>query len=564
MPKASQALVIGNGAYSGNLKLSCPPNDATAIDAILADLGFEVTGGAKAGVNLNFDQTEALVGKFIALVNAPETSVSLLYYSGHGLQINDQNYIVPVDFDAFASQNIAKLVSVQSIVEKMTSATAIRIVLLDACRSNADARTFVGGKGIEIGKEIRIDNQIVPPRGLASMAAANNTFIAFAAGPGEVAFDGSEGDFNSPFTASLARNLDAVDLPISNLTSRVRQDVKAHTGNRQTTWDQSSLLHPFYFNPGNLLLFTGNLMALVSLLLSMVPYTLTMRWVEAPPLWIALASTLPLLSLAILLFGTQNVYARLRGNVEEDRRTSDLAAHILKSAQKGILGGYLGSSVASLVLGCLYYANWRYLSDYALHVSFAQILIEITLATAMTACLLGSLALFFSRLAIIGWKVTVSENRSPIRLIAGATVGGWLAGVVSAPLLTMYFGRFERPEMTPALLLPGSLVGASILIFSIVNFDFERLSSRRVWASVRAAVAALAFGLVSAGVIFGILYPMGVVGAVTDYLRVDSQNLARLALGGAAYGLPVGGVLGIVIGTAIVLTERWSQKPVLD
>ena len=56
----------------------------------------------------------------------------------------------------------------------------------------------------------------------------------------------------------MAEEFDAVDVPISNLTSRVRQDVLNRTDRRQRSWDHSSLMEPFYFNPGNLLLFTGN------------------------------------------------------------------------------------------------------------------------------------------------------------------------------------------------------------------------------------------------------------------------------------------------------------------
>lgn len=127
----------------------------------------------------------------------------------------------------------AQLVSVQSIVTKMTAETAVRIILLDACRSNADAQNIVGGKQLKIGKEITIDGELVTANGLASMQAAMNAFIAFAAGPGEVAFDGGDGDRLSPFTESFLKYVDAADLPISNLTSRVRRDVLARTSNSQ-------------------------------------------------------------------------------------------------------------------------------------------------------------------------------------------------------------------------------------------------------------------------------------------------------------------------------------------
>src|ERR1700730_12288392 len=135
MTAARQALVIGNGGYHGDLRLNSPTNDATEIERSLTDLGFNVT----FGTDLGFEAMQARVADFIGLVNQPATTTSLLYYSGHGLQINDQNYMVPVDFDQLAGQHVAQMVSVQSVVEKMTKATDVRIILLDACRSNADA-----------------------------------------------------------------------------------------------------------------------------------------------------------------------------------------------------------------------------------------------------------------------------------------------------------------------------------------------------------------------------------------------------------------------------------------
>lgn len=117
--------------------------------------------------------------------------------------------------------------------------------------------------------------------------------------------------------------------------------------------------------------------------------------------------------------------------------------------------------------------------------------------------------------------------------------------------------------MTPDLLLPGTIVGTSIFIFSVVNFDFERLSANRIWASTKASLAALIIGALTTGVIFGPLYLLGAVDAVRNFLEANAKSLTGMAEGGAVYGLPVGIVLGTVIGAAIILTERWSRKPVL-
>lgn len=557
MVAVAQALVIGNGAYSPNLRLASPRNDADAMARSLRDLNFEVT----AGMDLSYDATMGVIEEFIRLVNEPTTTTSLFYYSGHGMQLDDQNYIIPVDFDHFADQNLTKLIRVQSILDKMSNATAVRIVLLDACRSNADARLFIGGKGIATDKAFFINNQPVPRSGLAEMKAASNTFIAFAAAPGDVAYDGRPGDPLSPFTASFVRYLDAIDLPISNLTSRVRQDVLKRTQEKQRTWDQSSLMAPFYFNPGSLLLFTGNLMALAGLILSMIPYSLILSWPKATASLVATALALPAISLAILLFGTQSVYSRLRGNfkaeLEQGRTVRD---HLITSLQKGVLGGYLGSSFAALLITGLYYYSWDEPTE-----PFGAILLEITVATALTACALGMLSLLFARVSVRKDGLKLSQNTSAQRILIGAACGGVLAGILAAPPLTVHFGLIDdRPEMTPGYLLPGSILGASIIVFSIVNFDFERLSRRRLLMSGSAAFAALGGGLVMAGLVFGPLYALGIVGTVIHWMEDNPKDVTVLAAGGAIYGIPVGFVLGVVIGLALILTQAWSRKPVLE
>jgi hypothetical protein len=555
MLSSKQALVLGNGAYSGKLRLESPENDARSMTRALEELGFNVTWG----VDLEFYATKILIDNYLELVNAPATAISLLYYSGHGLQIEDHNYIIPVDFDHFEQEKTAKLISVQSIVDQMTRDTTVRIVLLDACRSNADARQFVGGKSITTEKDFFINDAPVSA-GLAEIQAASNTFVAFAAAPGKVAYEGSvKGDL-SPFTASLVKYLDAVDLPISNLTSRVRQDVLKNTKDLQRTWDSSSLLAPFYFNPGSLLLFMGNFMALVGLLLSMIPFSLILSWSEASPPYIVIAACLPAFSLIILLFGVQSVYSRLLGNVYSNiDHSPTMWNHLIACLQKGILGGYLGALPASLIISAFYFESWNEPSE-----PFGKVLVEITVATALTASFLSVCSLFFARVSF-GFKgFMLSSNRSAERILIGAGAGGIVAGMISGALLSAYFGLIQdRPQMRPLLLLPGAVIGSSILIFSIVNFDFERLTSRRVWTSFQGALAALGGGVAIAAIVFGILYATGVVGRVIRFMEADAQNAVILGVGGAIYGTPVGLILGATVGLAIVLTERWSGKTVV-
>jgi hypothetical protein len=577
MKRNTQALVIGNGAYSGRLKLECPKNDAQAVAEALRNLGVDVIPLLDA----TFNQLNESVEQFISRANLPETSVSLLYYSGHGMQLSPphrpgdpdtspQNYLIPVDF----GQN-PKLVSVQSILERMTNATAIRIVILDACRDSGDARRSVVGKSISTEKGFFINDQPVPPPGLAEMGDQPDTFIAFAAPPGQVAREGLPGEKFSPFTHSLVNYLEVVDLPLANLTSRVRQEVLDNTGGFQRTWDQSSLMAPFYFNPGSLWFFTGNLLGVAGLVFSVLILSLVMATPRVTVGWIIAASSVAATSLAMLLYGVQSVYVRLRGNTgwQRDRRPP-VRTHLVRCLRRGLIGGYIGALIAAVPLSAPYYRSWLALcsSDPATFrtgcplgsptVSFGQLLLEIAIATALTACTLGFLATFLARAQRVKGEWILLPGARRMQAICGSIAGGMVTGLIAAPLITLYFGSKERPEFLPNFLLPGAVLGAAFIIFSIINFDFERLNTRRLWASAAGSVAAVVAGIVAAGVVFAPLYVIGVVDAIRDWLNMGDATV--LLAGGAVYGVPVGIVLGFVIGVALVLTERWSKKPVLN
>ncbi|WP_164902077.1 caspase family protein [Rhizobium leguminosarum] len=557
MPSKTQALVIGNGDYPGTLRLDSPPRDATEVAKRFIELSIEV----EQLVDATFDQTNRGIDNFIGRALLPSTEVSILYYSGHGMQIDAKNYLIPVDFDQ-GHDHYAQLVSVQDILDRMTDASAVRIVLLDACRSNADARQIVGSKGLSLRrpeKDFKLDGELVSSRGLAEIKATGDTFIAFAAAPGDVAYDGEVSGDLSPFTRSFVDNLEAVDLPISNLTGRIRSDVLKMTGNRQRTWDQSSLMVPFYFNPGSLLLFAGNFMAVVGLFMALAVYSLMISATYFPreTLYVVGAAALPMVALGILLFGLQSVYSRLRGNVANADQTSPRWERLVTALQKGALGGFLGSLLAAPTLSVLYYNGWV-----GPNISLGQLMVEMTYGTIFAACPLGVASIFSAGLAR---KWSLPKVGSIAWVFLGSCVGGALAGAATAPFLTYYFGTmYDRPQMTPDRLLPGSIVGAAFIVLAIVNFDFERLTRRRVWTSIASALLALICGAIMALIVFGPLYLSGIVEAVIHYLELNAGHFWQMMEGGFIYGLPTGFVLGSVIGSAIVLTERLSGKAVVS
>jgi hypothetical protein len=153
-------------------------------------------------------------------------------------------------------------------------------------------------------------------------------------------------------------------------------------------------------------------------------------------------------------------------------------------------------------------------------------------------------------------------DRSPVRILAGTILGGALSGILTASLVMLHFAKLNRPMVTPLLLLPGSVIGTAVIVFSIVNFDFERLDLRRLLTGIAASFASILIGALVSGVLFGILYYSGAEYALIAWIKMDASSDIRLLSGGAIYGLPVGIVLGLIIGLTMILTERWSGKPV--
>ncbi len=567
------ALVIGNGGYPEGFALESPPLDAASIGAQLTSLRFQVT----SGIDLSFEAMNLLVDQFVGALKFASAETVLFYFSGHGLQIRGRNYVVPIGFQSGRDGRV-KLVDVQHVIDRISEVGPARIILLDACRDGdsevkqaAYLQTFedqLVNKSIGAGSD---DGGPLATGELqskfATMNEGDNTFIAFATASGEVAY-GGKGKSLSFFTAAFVQYMSAVDLPLTNLTSRVRVEVLKQTGQRQNTWDQSSLKSPFFFNPGSLLIFTGNAMALVGLFLAFLPYSFLLAAGGSWP-WIAVSATLPLISLAILLFGMQSAYSRLRGSFDADLVTQPtLLEHLAVSAQKGTIGGYLGSLFGSLGIAVIYYNTWSYYEinfpgKYDELEPFGAILLEINLATSFAACFLGFLGLFCARVAFRNGRFELSADTSIKRIMVGAMVGGMLAGLVAAPFLTVYFGLKHRPDMSPSLLLPGANFGTALIIFSIVNFDFERLTLRRLGTSAVASLSALGIGAVAAIVIIGFFYVIGTVKFDTDWMHAHAEDYRVLLVGGAIYGVPVGAVLGSVIGAAIILTARWSRSPVL-
>jgi uncharacterized caspase-like protein len=224
------ALVIGESAYRAVPSLPNPANDARAMTKLLTDSGFQVT----AASDLSQKELNQKIGDFTAEIAAhgPDT-VALVFYAGHGLQIDGENYLVPVDVDPKREADIPlQAVRLNDVINTLNSVrTKSRIVLLDACRNNPfPALNGTVGRGLAL-----VDTKTGAP----------GTFLSYSTSPGAEALDGEGAD--SPYTTALLTAARTPGLPIEQAFKQVRVAVNKATGGRQTPWESSSLTEDFRF-----------------------------------------------------------------------------------------------------------------------------------------------------------------------------------------------------------------------------------------------------------------------------------------------------------------------------
>src|ERR1700710_637860 len=224
------AVVVGKSAYRSVPALPNPANDAKAVTQMLTDSVFEVSTAADLSQSELRQQVSEFAGKIAA---KGADTVALVFYAGHGLQIDGENYLVPVDVDPKRETDIPiQAVRLNDILNTLTSVPSkMRILMLDACRNNpfSDISKTSGG-GLAI-----VDAKIGAP----------GTFLSFSTSPGAVAEDGSGA--NSPYTSALLSAGKESGIPIEETFKRVRLAVNKATDGRQTPWDSSSLTEDFRF-----------------------------------------------------------------------------------------------------------------------------------------------------------------------------------------------------------------------------------------------------------------------------------------------------------------------------
>jgi tetratricopeptide (TPR) repeat protein len=225
------ALVIGNSAYKAVSVLPNPLRDAAAVAATLRGIGFATV---RLERDLPRDKLTDALRSFAR--EAASADWAVIYFAGHGLEINGTNYLVPVDARLETDRDVPyEALPLDQVTGAVEGARKLRLVILDACRDSPFVR----------GMRRTVATRSIG-RGLARIEPEGGTLVAYAAKNGEVALDG-EGA-NSPFVDALLKHLPTPGLEIGMLFRHVRDDVMAATDRRQEPFVYGSLpAGGFYF-----------------------------------------------------------------------------------------------------------------------------------------------------------------------------------------------------------------------------------------------------------------------------------------------------------------------------
>ena len=227
------ALVIGNSAYKSVAPLANPKNDAAAVAGELTRLGFEVIEKRDLGVAA----MRKVLGEFEDKTGGSDWA--LVYYSGHGMELDGHNWLIPVDAELLRSTDAPdEAIALDRVLARLNAASTLRIVILDACRNNPFMARMVMN---------RASTRAVA-RGLAPVEPGHGEVVFYAARDGNVALDGKGS--NSPFAEALVKHMDQEGIELGWFFREVTSSVLAATGNQQEPFVYGRLpAERYYFRP---------------------------------------------------------------------------------------------------------------------------------------------------------------------------------------------------------------------------------------------------------------------------------------------------------------------------
>jgi uncharacterized caspase-like protein len=236
------ALVIGNSRYATIDTLSNPRNDATAIAAAFRKAEF-------AEVIEAHDATAAEMTAMLAMFKrkAAEADWAVVYFAGHGMEMNGDNYLIAVDATVTSEQELQQFsVSLGNVIDSIQGTRKLGLVILDACRNNPFIKAFQEGRAASRSQAGGSHAAPISP-GLGAVVPPTGVMVAYASKHGTVASDG-EGK-HSPYTAALLDKLTQPGLELNDVFRRVRDQVFAASGGQQQPYTYDSLpAGRFYFN----------------------------------------------------------------------------------------------------------------------------------------------------------------------------------------------------------------------------------------------------------------------------------------------------------------------------
>jgi uncharacterized caspase-like protein len=205
------ALVIGNGAYQHAPHLRNPVQDARAIAAALASVGYSVQ---PVVLDASKAQMEAALTQFARVAVGADQAV--LFYSGHGIEVGGVNYLLPVEASVVSETTVPlEAISLPTVMGIASRARHLGLVVLDACRNNPLANSMERAAGSKAAM-----------RGLSRVEPTGNLLVAYATREGQVAAD------DSPYAAAILDALKVPGLEVRQFWGRVR----AADGARRCCW----------------------------------------------------------------------------------------------------------------------------------------------------------------------------------------------------------------------------------------------------------------------------------------------------------------------------------------
>ena len=234
------ALIIGNSRYKSVAALDNPRRDAEKISATLRAVGFDdVTLATDVSRDKMIEALRSFAGA------ADRADWAMVYYAGHGIEVNGVNYLIPVDAKLTSDRDVLfEAMPLDQVMAAIDGARKLKLVVLDACRDNPFANATASATPAPVvvsqsndgARSVRTRSL---GKGLGELRVQGASLVVYAAKHGQTALDG-EGE-NSPFAVAMVQRVATPGVEINKLFRLVRDDVMEATAGRQEPYTYGSL-----------------------------------------------------------------------------------------------------------------------------------------------------------------------------------------------------------------------------------------------------------------------------------------------------------------------------------